>query len=243
MDATVSALRNRNIKLSKAMAVLKNSSNHKDLHVASLKRKMQQETLVRKCKERQIAFLASKVVNPGLGADEEIAALREEVDILREQLEAQPTESVEWMLKYKVAEAKIEEMEANATETFEGGEKLKLEASLVTLLDEKISLQKKVENMSNMSKERNDEIDLIISDVTKLENANILMQSQFDKRDLALVESENKIQYNQAQLGKLQESLTGTLNSLELTQSELAAKKEKTVELQEALGNIRIEVN
>ena len=93
--------------------------DRRELQVNLLKRKLQQETLIRKCKERRITFLSSKGKNSGMEGGEEIAVLREEAAALREQLEATPSESVEWMLKYKETKAKVEELESNATDTFE----------------------------------------------------------------------------------------------------------------------------
>ncbi|KAL7543705.1 hypothetical protein ACHAXR_013199 [Thalassiosira sp. AJA248-18] len=240
-DVTVSVLRNQNSKLSKKVKVMKDASNHRVMQVNSLKRKLQQETLIRKCKERRITYLSSKGKTSGMETnDDEIAALREEVTILREQLETQPSESVEWMLKYKEERAKVEEMEVDATNTFEADEKNELEGSLVTLLDERESLQKKVENMSN---ERNTEIDAIIKDVTKLENANLMLQSQLDKKELVIMANEDKMQSSEAQISELEEEMKSTLDCLEASQRELEAEKQKSVELQESVDSIKMEVN
>eukprot|EP00571_Detonula_confervacea_P009428 CAMPEP_0172328386 /NCGR_PEP_ID=MMETSP1058-20130122/60324_1 /TAXON_ID=83371 /ORGANISM="Detonula confervacea, Strain CCMP 353" /LENGTH=1901 /DNA_ID=CAMNT_0013045499 /DNA_START=59 /DNA_END=5764 /DNA_ORIENTATION=+ len=236
---TVLALRNQNSKLNKKVKVLKDSSNHREMQVNSLKRKLQQETLVRKCKERRITYLSGRGKTSGPeNDDDEIATLTQEITILREQLEAQPSESVEWMLKYKEEKAKVEEMDADATTTFEADEKNELESSLVTLLDERDSLQQKVDDMSN---ERNTEIDSIIKDVTNLENANIMLQSQMDKKDLVIMANEDNIQSNEAHIEELQEEMKTALDCLESTQGELAAESRKAIELQESLDSIKIE--
>jgi len=217
-DITVSVLHNQNTKLSKKIKVLKDASNHREMQVKSMKRKLQQETLIRKCKERRITYLSSKGKTTGMEEDtngDEVTTLREEVTILREQLEAQPTESVDWMLKYKEEKAKVEDMESKTTTTFDAEEKEKMESKVVTLLDERSTLQAKVESMSN---ERNTEIDSIIKDVTKLENANIMLQSQLDKKESVIMANEEKIQSSEAQLNDLEKEMKTTLECLESTQ-------------------------
>ena len=103
------------------------------MQVKSMKRKLQQETLIRKCKERRITYLSSKGKTTGMEGDtnnngDEVTTLREEVTILREQLEAQPSESVvDWMIKYKEEKAKVEDIESKATTTFDADEKEKME--------------------------------------------------------------------------------------------------------------------
>lgn len=217
-DITVSVLHNQNTKLNKKVKVLKDASNHREMQVKSMKRKLQQETLIRKCKERRITYLSSKGKTTGMEGDtngDEVTTLREEVTILREQLEAQPTESVDWMLKYKEEKAKVDDMESKATTTFDADEKEKMESQFVTLLDERNTLQSKVESMSN---ERNTEIDSIIKDVTKLENANIMLQSQLDKKESVIMANEEKIQSSEAQLNDLEKEMKTTLECLESTQ-------------------------
>ena len=249
-NITVSALHNQNTKLNKKAKVLKDASNHREMQVKSLKRKLQQETLIRKCKERRITYLSNKgktssgidtddVNGNGNNNNDEVSTLQEEVNILREQLDTQPSESVEWMIKYKEEKAKVDEMQTHASTTLEANEKSRLEGSIVTLLGEKQTLQQTVESMSS---ERNSEIDAIINDVTKLENANIMLQSQLDKKDLVIMANNDKIQSSEAQLDELEEEVKSTLDCLESTQNEFAAEKERTNELQQSVDSIKIEV-
>ena len=111
-DITVSVLRNQNTKLSKKVKVLKDASNHREMQVNSLKRKLQQEALVCECNEQRITP-SSRGKIYRMETDDETAALRGKLLILREQLGAQPSESV-----YKDEKTKVEEVEADATDTF-----------------------------------------------------------------------------------------------------------------------------
>ena len=239
-DITVNALRSQNSKLSKKVEVLGEVSDRRELQVNLLKRKLQQETLIRKCKERRITFLSSKGKNSGMEGGEEIAVLREEAAALREQLEATPSESVEWMLKYKETKAKVEELEANATDTFESDEKFELEASLISLLNERDTLRQKVQKMSD---ERNIEIDNIIKDVTTLENSNVILQSRLVEKEIVINANLEKILTDKAQIEALHEEMKVTVTCLESTQLELTTEKHKTVELQEIVDRIKVEVD
>ena len=238
-DVTVNALRSQNSKLSKTVKVLGEVSNRQELQVNLLKRKLQQETLICKCKERRITYLSSKNKTSGMEGGEEIAVLREEVAALREQLEATPSESVEWMLKYKETKAKVEELEASTTDTFESDEKFELEASLISLLNERDTLRQKVQKMSD---ERNIEIDNIIKDVTTLENSNVILQSRLEEKESVINAKLEKIQTDEVKIEALQEGMKATVACLESTQLELATEKNKTIELQEIVDRIKDEV-
>jgi kinesin family protein 15 len=236
----VSALRNQNSMLSKKVKDLRDVSNQREMQVNSLKRKVQQETMIRKCKERRITYLSNKGGTNGIDDSDEVVALREEVAVLQEQVQAQPQhDPIEWMLKYKEEKAKVDEMEANAAITFEPNEKTDMEASLVMLLDERDSLQQKVKEMSN---ERNVEIDAIINDVTTLENSNVKLQSQLDEKEATIMAHEKTIQSDAAHIDELQMEMKVTLDRLEMTQKELEVEMQKTIELQASVDKMKIEV-
>ncbi len=234
----VTALRNQNSMLTKKVEVLKDVSSQQEMQVNSLKRKVQQETLIRKCKERRITHLSCKGKTSGMKEEDEVAALREEVAILQEQVQAQPHDSIEWMLKYKVEKAKVEEMVANAA-IFESNEKTEMEASLVLLLDERDSLQQKVEELSN---QRNVEIDAIINDVTTLECSNVTLKSQLDEKELLIKDNKKKIECDAVHIEELNAEMKLLLDRLEMAQSELEAEMKKTLELQNSLDTIMTKV-
>jgi len=240
-DVTVNALRHQNSKLSKKVEMLGEVSNGQEQQINLLKRKLQQETLIRKCKDRRITYLSSNGKTSGMDGHEEIAALREEIIVLREQLESVPTESVEWMLKYKEANAKVEELEASLTNTFASDdEKSELEASLVSLLNERDSLSAKLQSMSE---ERNMEIDNIIKEVTLLENRNVGLQTQLADKELVINANTSKIQTAEMRIEALQDEMKETVASLESLQLDLMTERKKTIELQEAVERVTLETD
>ena len=128
-NATIHALRNQNTKLTKTVQTLKATTQQRETQVTSLKRKLQQETLIRKCKERRITYLTDKAIDNL--ESREIAALQEEVDALRDQLEnGRDVEAIEWMIKYKEAKARVEDMEVG-DESSGGKHQEELEATCV----------------------------------------------------------------------------------------------------------------
>ncbi|KAL9186079.1 hypothetical protein ACHAXT_005317 [Thalassiosira profunda] len=238
--ATVSALRNQNAKLNTKVKALTEATDHRETQVTTLKRKLQQETLIRQCKERRITYLAGKSKSSGMEDGDEVAALQAEVAALREQLEGQPPEAVEWHLKYKEERARNDELAADASTRLEADEKNELESTLVDLLDERESLQQQVATMSN---QRNTEIDSIIQDVSKLEGANLALQSQLDAKEAERAAVEEKLQGHDSQLGELQAEMKTTLDCLEATQGELTAEKAKTVQLQASVDGMTVELS
>lgn len=238
VDITVNALRHQNSILSKKVEVLGEVSNGREQQINLLKRKLQQETLIRKCKERRITYLSSNIKTSGMDGQDEITALREEVIVLRQQLEAVPTESVEWMLKYKETNAKVKELEASLTNTFvSDDEKSELEASLVSLLNERDLLSAKLQSMSE---ERNTEIDNIIKEVTLLENRNVGLSSQIAEKELVINANTSKIQTAEMRTEALQEEMKETVASLESTQIDLMTERKRTIELQEAVERVTV---
>ena len=143
--------------------------------------------MILKCKERRIAYLSGKG-GPSrtidADANDEAVGLCEEVAMLRKQLEATPTESIKWMINYKKAKARAEEMEADAANKFDGdGRKSKMEALLARLMEERDSLKKRVDIMSD---QQNVEIGAIIKDVAKLE-------AQIGEKERVIAAGEDRI--------------------------------------------------
>eukprot|EP01082_Thalassiosira_pseudonana_P002245 g1977.t1.1.5e174188 g1977 g1977.t1 contig11:452500-456007(-) len=239
-DVTITALRNQNSKLSKKMNHLEETTTQREIQVNSLKRKLQQETLIRKCKERRIAYLTDKNKSADAIESEEIVALREEVLLLREQLEGHSTESIEWMLKYKEEKARVEEMENDAANnTMAPNEQDELEVSLVSLLDERDLLKQQVETMNS---QRNTEIDSIMTDVTKIETENANLKSALDNKNMEVLQHEEKIRSSEIQLESLQDEVKKAIDCLELAQNDLATEKGKSEALQSSIDSMKKEV-
>lgn len=239
-SATIIALRHQNSKLSKAIQVLKETTNLRDTQVNSLKRKLQQETLIRKCKERRITYFSNKTLSSESVQSQEIAALQEEVSTLRDQIESTRNfEAIDWMLRYKEAKAKVEELQGEGTNSQIPNQD-ELESTLVSLLNEKDALQAKLETLQS---NQNGELDAILADVTKLENDNRELQTALDEKKRQVLQQEEKIRINEVQCGEIKVEVEKTIECLGATQADLSAERAKSCQLQESLEDMKKEID
>eukprot|EP00984_Skeletonema_dohrnii_P024375 scaffold13495_cov92-Skeletonema_dohrnii-CCMP3373.AAC.1 len=188
---TISSLRTHNSTLNEKVKVLKDQSNLMEQQVNSLKRKLQQETMIRKCKERRIKYLSSKSNDEGV-EKEAIANLQTEVNTLREQLESkQNPESIHWMMKYTEEKVKLEQiLKFNATALDEANDQTELCAHLESLLDAKEALEKQ---LASMQHGRHSEMDTMSKDVAKLEKEIAALKSQLSKKEAEVLHYEAEI--------------------------------------------------
>ena len=248
-DITVLALRNQNSKLSQKMMTLEDIADQREIQINSLKRKLQQETMIRKCKERRITYLSSKNQSGSSCTttteedNEELSILREEVLLLRQQLECPPADSIEWMLKYKEEKAKLDNImqneEIDSSSLFTPNEREEMETSLIRLMDEKDSLQQKLESQSN---EYQSKMDSILKERSKLEDEKLELQSVLDQRSLELLQSEEKIREKEIHCMNMNEKLRTAIECLESAQVELDTEKRKSEGLQTVVDGMKKDV-
>jgi len=233
---TISSLRNHNATLNEKVKVLKDQSNLMEQQVNSLKRKLQQETMIRKCKERRITFLSSKSKGEGV-ENEEIAILQNEVNTLREQLESnQNPESIKWMMKYKEEKVKLEQIQnSNAAALYEANDKAELEAHLDSLLNAKDALE---QQLASMQHGRHSEMGLMAKDVAKLEKEIVVLRSQLSKKEAEVLQYEAEINTTKSQVNSLDKDRIEALEFLETVNSELVAEQKKVVELQASVDSL-----
>ncbi len=130
-------------------------------------------------------------------------------------------------------------MEASTTDTFESDKMFELEASLISLLNKRDTLQQKVQKMLD---ERNIKIENTIKDMTTFENSNVILQSRLEEKESVIDANLEKIQTDKVKIEALQEGIKATVACLESKQLELVTVKNKTIELQEIVGRIMVEV-
>lgn len=233
---TISSLRNHNSTLNEKIKVLKDKSNLMEQQVNSLKRKLQQETMIRKCKERRITYLSSKSIDEGLET-EAISNLQNEVNTLREQLESkQNSESIHWMMKYKEEKVKLDQiLKSNTAALDEANDQAELCAHLESLLDAKEALEEKLLSMQHG---RHSEMDLMSKDVAKLEKEITALKSQLSKKEAEVLQYKAEITATKSQISSLDKDRIEALEFLETVNSELVAEQQKVVELQASVDSM-----
>jgi DNA repair exonuclease SbcCD ATPase subunit len=129
------------------------------------------------------------------------------------------TEAIEWMIKYKEEKSRVEEMESEG-ESFEATRHQdELENTLVSLMNDRDSLQAKLDSISS---DQNGELDAILADVTKLEKDNSDLKAALDDKSLQALQHEEKLRVSKVQLEELQEEMKKAMECLETAQSELS---------------------
>lgn len=233
---TISSLRNHNSTLNEKIKVLKDQSNLMEQQVNSLKRKLQQETMIRKCKERRITYLSSKSTDEGLET-EAIANLQNEVNTLREQLESkQNSESIHWMIKYKEEKVKLDQiLKSNTAALDEANDQAELCAHLESLLDAKEALEAK---LASMQHGRHSELDVMSKDVAKLEKEIAALKSQLAKKEAEVQQYKAGITATKSQISSLDKDRIEALEFLETVNSELVAEQKKVVKLQASVDSM-----
>ena len=231
---TISSLRNHNSTLNENVKVLQDQSNLMEQQVNSLKRMLQQETMIRKCRERRITYLSSKSRNDEGVENEEIANLQNEMNTLREQLESKQTpESIKWMMKYKEEKAKLELIQiSNAAALYEATDKEKLEKHLDSLLNAKDALE---QELASIQHGRHSKMDTMSKDVAKLEKEIVALKSQLSKKE---AEHEADIKITKSQISSLDKDRIEALEFLETVNSELVAEQQKVAELQSSVDSM-----
>lgn len=227
----VSSLRNHNARLSNDLKVVKDSAGLMEMQVNALKRKLQQEIMIRKCKERRIVFLSKKSSSEGQGDEnEEISNLQVEVQTLRAQLETkQNPESIQWMIKYKEEKSRLEQFQnLHATALNEANDTAELEAHLDSLLNDKEALE---QQLASIQSGRNNEMEL--------QKQIDVLQSQLSKKEADVLQSEAEVKATKSQVRLLDKDRTEALEILETVNSELLVEKKKVVELQASLDQMK----
>ena len=232
----MTSLQNHNSTLNEKLKILKDRSNLMEHQVNSLKRKLQQETMIRKCKERRITFLSGKLKDDAVGK-EVIENLQNELNILREQLDSkQNPESIHWMMKYKEEKIKLDQiLTSNPTALEDVTQREALDEQVVALFQAKKSLEKQLASIQQCQRS---EVDVMSNDVAKLEKQILTLKSLLSKKEAEVSHYEAEIIATQSQISSLDKDRIEALEFLETVNSELVTEQKKVVELQSSVDRM-----
>ena len=180
---------------------LERQSHMKDGVVRSLKRKLQEELMVRKFKQRRIEYLSKKTGGNDSSADE-VSALCGEIDILRRQLETPSTEAVELKVEYEKVCDELDEKLNESPGSASGADRESLEACVERLLGEKQELEDRVSELMRASEETQNEIDSILCEVGRQER-------EMEGQKRAIVAKEKALQTAEGRAAAAESDLKG----------------------------------
>lgn len=144
--------------------------------VRSLKRKLQEEQMVQKFKQRRIDCLSRKsaagdeISNVGAfgGTNQEVSALLGEIDVLRKMLDRPSPDLIEMKVEYECVKEQLEEKNSSVGRKFADIEFESLEGLVKRLTDEKRDLEKRLSSIDQEQSNTQKEVEEILEEVSKL---------------------------------------------------------------------------
>uniref|UniRef100_A0A7S4RWN8 Kinesin motor domain-containing protein n=3 Tax=Ditylum brightwellii TaxID=49249 RepID=A0A7S4RWN8_9STRA len=195
IDIIMLTLRRKAKQAEDKAAALNRQVSEKNKIVQSLKRKLDEETLVRKLKQRRIDFLSQQ--DSAGDHDAEVSSLSREIESLRRQLDAPSADAIEWKVAYDQLREKMLKKMSNGDGVECDSNREEKEAVIGRLLEEKIALEEKLAESTTSTRE---EFDMVFKEVERLEKEIVFLKKKLqDEEDnsreaqsrASLVEKEN----------------------------------------------------
>lgn len=253
-DTMLAVVERRALRAEGRVSTLESQLDRKEDIVKSLKRKLQEEQMVQKFKQRRIDHLSKK---SSAGTDDsmnntnqEVEALLGEIDTLRKMLDRPSSDLIEMKVEYDRIKEQLEEKNSEVGPSkFADIERDSLEALVNRLTDEKRGLEKRLSGIQEQSSNTQKEVEEILEEVSKLESEMAEQKTLLKKREEELwlatessAASEAKCDELQAELGRVREELSQATTKMEsyhseqsATSQELESLRGKIVDLQSKL--------
>ena len=166
----------RALRAESRVSTLESQLDKKHDIVRSLKRKLQEEQMVQKFKQRRIDCLSRKsavgdeISNVGAfgGTNQEVSALLGEIDVLRKMLDRPSPDLIEMKVEYECVKEQLEEKNSSVGRKFADIELESLEGLVKRLTDEKRDLEKRLSSIDQEQSNTQKEVEEILEEVSKL---------------------------------------------------------------------------
>lgn len=166
----------RALRAESRVSTLESQLDKKHDIVRSLKRKLQEEQMVQKFKQRRIDCLSRKsaagdeISNVGAfgGTNQEVSALLGEIDVLRKMLDRPSPDLIEMKVEYECVKEQLEEKNSSVGRKFADIEFESLEGLVKRLTDEKRDLEKRLSSIDQEQSNTQKEVEEILEEVSKL---------------------------------------------------------------------------
>jgi len=188
--------------------------------VRVLKRKLQEETMIRKFKERRIDLLQRS--RGDLAESEQIEILKSEIKALRKLVDEPSADAIKWRVAYEKSKEQlsgdsgiIEELDLMEIEM------TKLDKTNEDLKKEKAGLENKVKNLASSSRETQKEIDSILQELDRLEKEMKSLKNELAQKENELKEAQFSIKSANDQSNEAREEIFTLKTSLDTLQKQV----------------------
>lgn len=203
----------------------------------TLKRKLHQETMTRKFKERRLEYLSRR--HPNAGDDDQVAVLRDEITALQRTLQAPSEDAIEWRVAYEEAKEALEKaMERDSDHSKLEIRNSELEETAHRLCAEKLDLQERVKELTESSTETRKEIESIMDEVEKLERDMMCCQERLRQREVECQNFESRAIAAESKLQDLVDISDKLSTEKELLTEQIHELQEKLNEKSETLSTL-----
>ena len=244
----------RALRAEDRVSALESQLDKKDDVVRSLKRKLQEEQMVQKFKQRRIDYLSKKSSDCSDGAMNntrlEVEAILGEIDALRKMLGRPSPDLIEMKVEYERVKDQLEEKNIEVGPSkFADIERESLEALVNRLTDEKRDLEKRLSGIQDQSSNTQKEVEEILEEVSKLEFEMSEQKTLLKKREEELwlctensAASEAKCDELQAELGRVQVELSQATTKMESYHNEQSAASQELESLRGKIADLQLKL-
>ena len=251
-DVMLAVVERRALRAEGRVSALESQLDRKDDVVKSLKRKLQEEQMVQKFKQRRIDYLSSKSSGgtSTAGANDtnlEVESLLGEIDSLRKMLDRPSSDLIEMKVEYDCIKEQLEEKNNEVGPSkFADIERESLEGLVNRLTDEKRDLEKRLSGIQEQSSNTQKEVEEILSEVSKLESEMAEQKTLLKKREEELwlatensAASEAKCDELHAELGRVREELSQATAKVETYHNEQSAASQELESLRGKIADLQ----
>lgn len=250
-DTMLAVVERRALRAEGRVSTLESQLDRKDDIVKSLKRKLQEEQMVQKFKQRRIDYL-SRQSSDGIddsmnNTNQEVEALLGEISTLRKMLDRPSSDLIEMKVEYDRIKEQLEEKNSEVGPSkFADIERESLEALVNRLTDEKRDLEKRLSGIQEQSSNTQKEVEEILEEVSKLESEMAEQKTLLKKREEELwlatensAASEAKCDELQAELGRVREELSQATTKMESYHNEQSASSQELESLRGKIADLQ----
>jgi len=180
----IDALRRRAARAEGHALCLEKQASEEEVVVQKLKRKVREEVMTRKFKERRLSYLQTSSNAPSERCDQH-RMMSEEISCLQKRIDTPSAEAIEWKVAYETVKETLQnQIKKDGVDTVVLGDNIQeLEVTIERLCSEKVALEERVSDLTLSSSDTQDEIDSILEEVNRLESEMTALQDEVEHKE------------------------------------------------------------